>query len=69
MRCRRPLTRWDELPRLHRLQLRYKFRFFDPYWTIEHSSPVTTLEEEIEQMADEYRRIARFDVSLGLWNA
>jgi hypothetical protein len=49
--------------------LRYKFRFFDPYWTIEHSSPVTTLEEEIEQMADEYRRIARFDVSLGLWNA
>jgi hypothetical protein len=52
------------------MQLHCKFRFFDPhYWSIDHFGPVTTLTEELDQIADEYRRIARFDMSLGLWNA
>lgn len=35
----------------------------------ERAKAANTLEEEIEKLADEYRRIARFDMSLGLWNA
>jgi hypothetical protein len=67
MHCQRSMTKWTDLPRLQRMQLHCKFRVFDPhYWTIEHRESVTTIEEELEKIAIEYRRLTGLNLSLGL---